>query len=54
MYATLSIIILTSLVSILCFTGTAPADKLAFEAYDVPFSKVAGHTGQILLNQHTY
>jgi len=35
MYATLSIIILTSLVSILCFTGTAPADKLAFESYEI-------------------
>ena len=29
------IIILTSLVSILCFTGTAPADKLAFGAYEI-------------------
>ena len=63
MSATLIIIIATSLVSILCFTGTLPFDSLKFSAWDVWHRKrwyqmlssglVHGGWGHLLFNMLT-
>ena len=63
MSATLIIIIVTSLVSILCFTGTLPFDYLKFSAWDVwhrkrwyqmlSYGLVHGGWGHLLFNMLT-
>ena len=63
MSATLIIIIATSLVSILCFTGTLPFDSLKFSAWDVwhrkrwyqmlSYGLVHGGWGHLLFNMLT-
>ena len=63
MSATLIIIIVTSLVSILCFTGTLPFDSLKFSAWDVwhrkrwyqmlSYGLVHGGWGHLLFNMLT-
>ena len=63
MSATLIIIIVTSLVSILCFTGTLPFDSLKFNAWDVwhrkrwyqmlSYGLVHGGWGHLLFNMLT-
>ena len=63
MSVTLIIIIVTSLVSILCFTGTLPFDSLKFSAWDVwhrkrwyqmlSYGLVHGGWGHLLFNMLT-
>ena len=63
MSANLAIIVITSLVSILCFTGTLPFDRLKFSAYDIwhrrkwyrmlSYGLVHGGWGHLLFNMLT-
>jgi len=63
MSANLAIIVITSLVSILCFTGTLPFDRLKFSAYDIwhrrkwyrmlSYGLVHGDWGHLLFNMLT-
>ena len=63
MSANLAIIVITSLVSILCFTGTLPFDRLKFSAYDIwhrrkwyrmlSYGLIHGGWGHLLFNMLT-
>lgn len=63
MSANLAIIVITCLVSILCFTGTLPFDRLKFSAYDIwhrkkwyqmlTYGLVHGGWGHLLFNMLT-
>lgn len=63
MSANLAIIVITCLVSILCFTGTLPSDRLKFSAYDIwhrkkwyrmlSYGLVHGGWGHLLFNMLT-
>lgn len=63
MSANLVIIVITSLVSILCFTGTLPFNRLKFSAYDIwhrrrwyqmlSYGLVHGSWGHLLFNMLT-